>query len=300
MSVLTINDDPSVEAIVIKCFTKSCVCAFSLWILAACGTTPLELESLEEARYVYSEAAQDINIVRYGADQLDLARDAIAAADRHAQRSTERWEAEHYVHLARQRVAIARLIAEKVTSEEELADMKKERSDQTLVSQSEVLEQTSEALRMRDEQLAKARLDARMLKKQLAEVAEAESDRGMVLTLGEMLFEPGSDKLVKGSDRNIAKVAAFMRRHPERNAIIEGHTDDLGEEETNRALSLERADAVRQALVNVGIEPERIATQGYGESMPAVENSNDANRRINRRVEIVFPEIGTQMSDSME
>jgi outer membrane protein OmpA-like peptidoglycan-associated protein len=86
------------------------------------------------------------------------------------------------------------------------------------------------------------------------------------------------------------RLAQFMRDYPERSVRIEGHTDSVGSDETNQALSERRADAVRDALVAQNAPSERIDTVGYGESRPIASNDNVAGRQQNRRVEIVVSE----------
>ena len=81
-----------------------------------------------------------------------------------------------------------------------------------------------------------------------------------------------------------------MREHPERKIVIEGFTDDRGPRETNQQLSERRAAAVRDALVQESVEPERIAVHGYGAAYPVASNDDPAGRQLNRRVEILIGE----------
>ena len=85
----------------------------------------------------------------------------------------------------------------------------------------------------------------------------------------------------------VDRLAQFMRDYPERSVRIEGHTDSAGSDAANQALSEQRADAVRESLIERGLEAERIATLGYGEARPIAGNETAAGRQQNRRVEIV-------------
>jgi len=87
--------------------------------------------------------------------------------------------------------------------------------------------------------------------------------------------------------RSIDKLAEFLKKNPNRNLLIEGHTDNTGNEDFNLKLSQQRADAVRDQLVSRGIAPERITTKGYGPKYPAVDNDSSAGRQQNRRVEVL-------------
>ncbi|HEY4291972.1 OmpA family protein [Luteibacter sp.] len=101
------------------------------------------------------------------------------------------------------------------------------------------------------------------------------------------LFESGSAALRTGSSRLLVKALADIGRHPDKRILVAGHTDDTGDAEANRRLSLARAAAVRDWLIEAsGIAAERFATQGYGELRPLGDNRTTEGRARNRRVEI--------------
>ena len=109
-----------------------------------------------------------------------------------------------------------------------------------------------------------------------------------MLTLGDVLFDFDKATLKSGGIRAVEKLSLFLLEYPERTVSIEGYTDSIGSEEYNRKLSLRRADAVRQALIERDISPRRIAIKGYGEQYPVASNSTEAGRQRNRRVEVVI------------
>jgi outer membrane protein OmpA-like peptidoglycan-associated protein len=90
-----------------------------------------------------------------------------------------------------------------------------------------------------------------------------------------------------GALLTIDKLSDFLEKHPDRNVLIEGHTDNVGKADFNMFLSQRRADAVRTALLERGVSAGRITTKGYGESYPVAGNKTAAGRQQNRRVEIV-------------
>jgi len=140
-----------------------------------------------------------------------------------------------------------------------------------------------------------ARSDARAdgLEQQLAAMNARRTERGIVVTLGDMLFDTGKSQLQAGGTSSIAKLATFMKDQPQRRAVIEGYTDDVGQPADNQALSDRRARSVMSALVGMGVGAERLSTFGHGASNPAAGNDTAAGRQANRRVEIVFaPESG--------
>lgn len=140
-------------------------------------------------------------------------------------------------------------------------------------------------------QQAQALIDQQ--EKQLKELNAKKTDRGMVITLGDVLFNVNKAALSSGGIVNVKKLAEFLKAYPQRTVVIEGHTDSRGSESYNQALSERRAEAVQKALVEMGIGTDRIATRGFGESTPVANNETAAGRQLNRRVEIVLPDEGS-------
>ena len=133
--------------------------------------------------------------------------------------------------------------------------------------------------------------ELRRLEAQVAALKAHETEHGWILTLGsDVLFDVGDAKLKPEGARAIAKVARFMREQPERKIVIEGFTDDRGSPRLNQRLSEERAQAVRDALVKEGVEPQRIVARGLGPAYPVAGNSDPRGRSLNRRVEILLGE----------
>jgi outer membrane protein OmpA-like peptidoglycan-associated protein len=112
--------------------------------------------------------------------------------------------------------------------------------------------------------------------------------RGMVLTLGDVLFDTGRAELKAGASRKIDQLAQFLIEHPDRRVQIDGFTDSVGSDPYNQDLSQRRANAVREALIARGVDSSRIGTEGYGKSYPVANNSDSGGRQLNRRVEVVI------------
>jgi outer membrane protein OmpA-like peptidoglycan-associated protein len=126
---------------------------------------------------------------------------------------------------------------------------------------------------------------------QLAQQAHSDAqrtERGLVITLDDALFDSDRAELPSGGLRDMAKLVEFFERHPTRTALIEGFTDSRGSKSANLDLSLRRAGALRHALIDEGVFAGRLETRGYGDAHPASTNSTAAGRRMNRRVEIVL------------
>ena len=128
---------------------------------------------------------------------------------------------------------------------------------------------------------------SRQLEAQLKAMEARKTDRGMVITLGDVLFDTNQSQLKSGGMRNVQKLADFFKQYPQRKVMIEGFTDSTGSDGRNQELSDQRADSVRLALLGMGIGSDRITSRGYGESYPIAGNGTAAGRQLNRRVEVI-------------
>jgi outer membrane protein OmpA-like peptidoglycan-associated protein len=130
------------------------------------------------------------------------------------------------------------------------------------------------------------------LERELAEFKAQETERGLVLTLGDVQFAPNQEKLTAEAMRKLYPLVTILKEQPTRNIRIEGHADTSGEKSYNLDLSQRRADAVRDFLMENGIRAERITARGYGEEKAVASNDTAAGRRENRRVEVIIPRAG--------
>ena len=162
--------------------------------------------------------------------------------------------------------------------------------------------ETDQGRRQTDEAEAKAlaaeHAKATALANELASLKAQQTDRGMVLTVGDVLFDPGKAQVGPGAQRSIDKLADFLKTYPKRNVVIEGHSDNIGDEDFNVKLSQQRADAVRDLLVARGVAAQRIRTKGYGPKFPVVDNDSAAGRQQNRRVEVLVLNEGVSAEGS--
>ncbi|MCL4166077.1 UNVERIFIED_CONTAM: hypothetical protein GTU68_043456 [Idotea baltica] len=115
--------------------------------------------------------------------------------------------------------------------------------------------------------------------------------RGPSLTLNNVLFDFEESSLRTEAQATVAKAVTYLRDNPDRVALVEGHTDNTGDETYNHGLSVQRSESVREALVSNGISNSRIKTVGLGESSPIADNSDLSGRQTNRRVEIIFKPV---------
>ena len=238
-------------------------------LLAGCGGTPSP--ALDQARVQLEAAQADVEIRRQAQAALNEAEAALARAERARNAGEDDEEVSHLAYLASQRVEIARALAAERTALERIEELGQARSEMEL-------EQT--------------RARAAELERQLAELQAQETERGYVLTLGDILFAVDQAELTPGGAQQVSRLADFMREFPNRSVVIEGHTDSTGDDAYNLQLSERRAQAVADLLIRQGIDPARMASRGYGEQYPIASNDNVAGRQQNRRVEIVILDPG--------
>ena len=216
------------------------------------------------------------------------------------------------VYTADRKVAIARAQAEKRIAEDQVKTLGEQRDairlDARTAEANAARSQAEQAIAIAQAQqqaAAKARTDAEIaraaaasaqaeadeLKRQMADLQAKETDRGLVMTLGDVLFATGKSDLKPGAMERLGKLVAFLGKYTDRNVIIEGHTDSVGSDEMNQALSQRRADAVRAYLLAQGVAANRVIAVGKGESLPVADNGNAAGRQQNRRVEVIISNV---------
>ena len=119
-----------------------------------------------------------------------------------------------------------------------------------------------------------------------------QTSRGMVVTLEDVLFEVNGAALQPGAQTELLRLADYLKRNPDRKALIEGHTDNTGGSDYNLQLSQLRAQSVESYLVSSGVPADRTRAIGYGETRPEAPNDSATGRQQNRRVEIVILDAG--------
>jgi outer membrane protein OmpA-like peptidoglycan-associated protein len=238
-------------------------------ILSACASTP-ETPLLDQARASYNKAENDPDVSKYAPVEMYEAKKSLDMADS----AKDQKEREHYAYLAQKRTEIAMTQAEHQKAEKEVSALSKKRQD--------IL------MKKREMELQAAKAEAAGLKEELAGLQAKQTKRGLVVTMGGVLFKLNEADLMPGAMRTIDQLAQFLKNHPEYNASIEGHTDSTGSASYNQQLSERRAESVSTAIQVRGIDAERLMAKGLGENYPVATNSTDAGRQQNRRVEIVL------------
>jgi outer membrane protein OmpA-like peptidoglycan-associated protein len=263
--------------------------------LAACSSIPDRNAALEQARSQLSTAQNDPRVAALAPDELKQASDSLRAADQAWNDHGSLAQVDHLAYIASQRVVIAKETASSKDSQSVTAGAAAERDKTRLALRTNEADMAQQQLAMSQQsnaqkniELAANQAQVNSLETQLKDLNAKKTDRGMVVTLGDVLFDSGKSRLLPTGAHNMAKLSDFFKRNPQRKASIEGYTDSVGGASANQALSEQRAHAVMAALVNLGVPTDRLSTQAFGEASPVADNGTAAGRQLNRRVEIVF------------
>jgi outer membrane protein OmpA-like peptidoglycan-associated protein len=297
----------------------------SSMLLGACATTAVPPPALVEARDVVRSTRLDVAVLTHAPLELKKASESLASADRLQEQGQGLDEVNSAAYIARQQARTAMAVARAKGNDLAIAgsELERERARadrrsaetrtaqaQTSVAQAQAMAARSQAddalqqaagaeLRASGAQtqvaLAQAGADdanaqAAAIRQRLADLQAKATERGMLVTLGDVLFEPGSAEVRPGAQPALRKLADFLQQYPQRRVLIEGHTDSAGSAASNTALSQRRAQAVNRALDGMGVAADRATAIGYGEDYPVADNSTSTNRALNRRVEVYIAE----------
>jgi outer membrane protein OmpA-like peptidoglycan-associated protein len=253
--------------------------------LAGCASVPDTIEELQTARAIVPqvEASPRAGVAAtYVAD----ARKALDRANRLAEGGGDLEDIQYEARVATLNAEIAneRILA---------AEAREEIEKGTQERQAVLIESREREAQRRGQQ-------AESLEAELAALKAKPTPRGMVLTLGDVLFDTAQATLKPGAYQTIERVAEVLKAEPDRKVTIEGHTDNVGSDEYNQGLSQRRASAVETALLERGVTREQIVAVGKGETFPVASNDNAGGRQQNRRVELIFAQTGSQVASDAD
>ncbi|QBF26003.1 DUF4398 domain-containing protein [Pseudomonas tructae] len=230
--------------------------------------------ALDEATAKFEAVKDDSDVLRSAPRDVIRAGESLARAERLSSYLGTGADVRHYAYLSQRYSDIAREHSNLVLNQERLAKLELERQRLQLA--------------LREAKLASVQQQGKWLEAQIVSLATEQSDRGLVMTLGDVLFDTGHAELKNSASRTVLKLVQFLQLNPKRIVRIEGYTDSTGAPEDNLKLSRDRAQAVADLLIDLGVDEKRIQVEGYGDQYPVEANASERGRAQNRRVEIVF------------
>lgn len=258
-------------------------------VLSACSAAPPRNESLETARIVVPEVEGSARAGVAAAD-ISNARTSLDAANRlagsKAKMSDVEFEAQNAVlsaQIANEKILTAQAneeVANGTAQRQAVLLQARERESQRSA------DQASDARRHADA----SQLRADSLEAELADLKLQKTERGLVLTLGDVLFDTNQATLKAGAHGTLDRLAMALREKSGRKVLIEGHTDNVGSDDNNQGLSERRAQSVQSALTQRSVPRDQITAIGKGENFPIASNDSADGRQSNRRVELIFTE----------
>lgn len=256
-------------------------------VLAGCASTPQSPDGAAQVRSDLTALQNDPQLASRAPMEIRKAEEATKLAETPLP-ANEAALGAHRVQLAKDQVEIARAKAATKLAEDQREQLDRDRTDARLLARTgEADKAKADAASARRSEASSQRAQAEM-QRRLNELEAKETERGMLITLGDVLFDTNSAHLRGASDHNLKRLSEFMRSYPEARLLIEGHTDNVGSAVYNQQLSQRRADSVRKYLVNQGIENHRMTISGVGLGRPIASNDTASGRQQNRRVEIVI------------
>ena len=277
--------------------------------LGACSSVPRTTSLLDQTRVDYRALQNNPSVARYAPLEMKQAGEAMDQANAASDHSDSAEKIDKLAYLAKQKIALTQEAATQKSAEAEIATSTKERDQMRLAQRTNeadkakadtqqanqvaqaALDEAAAAGRRTDEaqranQEAQAR--AAQLEAQLADLSAKKTERGIVITLGDVLFAVDVARLNPDGMRTAQKLADVLTQNPTRTVLIEGYTDSTGTAPHNQDLSERRAGAVRSALQDMGVAGGRVTVRGYGQSNPVASNDTQQSRQLNRRVEILL------------
>jgi OOP family OmpA-OmpF porin len=261
--------------------------------------------SLDRAQSSLTQAQQDPAVAQYAPAQLSEARATLTQAERVWDNERDSEETSHLAYLTEQKAGIAVAVAQQKVAEDEAQRLRAQQENIRLGARTREAEfaraqaeTATEQAQAATDQAVAATARSQALEQELAALKASDTERGLVMTLQEgVLFEYNKAELKSGAMRSLEPLITFLREHPDRTLLIEGHTDSTGSNSYNSDLSQRRAEAVRGFLASNGISADRIVARGYGESYPVTTNTTEAGRQQNRRVEVVIAHAGQRIAE---
>jgi len=282
-------------------------------LFTGCASAPVEPDGAAMLRSRLTALQSDPQLGSRAPLAMEQANVAVTAAEKP---EPDKLVSDHRLFMADRKIAIARAEAESSlavdqrkglaeqreamrlqarTQEADFANRRANMAQANAADQQQIADAANSRAAMAQanasdqaQQADAARSAAEDLQRQIDGLQARVTDRGLVLTLGDVLFSSGNANLNSGGDSHLGRLAVFLNKYMDRTALIVGYTDNIGGEDYNLGLSQRRADAVKFYLVNQGVDSGRLSSSGMGKGSPVADNSSATGRQQNRRVEVII------------
>jgi outer membrane protein OmpA-like peptidoglycan-associated protein len=250
-------------------------------LLAACASAPQRNDQLEQARAEVQNLSADPLAQQDASDDLTAARASLDQAEGAFQQKAPPEKVDQLAYMALRHAQAGEARISEARARQEVAKAQHDRDRILLAAREREAQNAKTETAVAQTQLANAR-------QELLDLQAKQTNRGLVMTLNDVLFDTAHATLKPGADRDMDRLAQALKDNPNTRVLIEGHTDSVGGEDYNMALSEKRAEAVADALQMRGVPADRYQVKGLGKAFPVASNETQAGRQQNRRVEIVF------------
>jgi outer membrane protein OmpA-like peptidoglycan-associated protein len=274
-------------------------------MLTACAFAPVKPDGAAAARNKLIQLQSNPQLADRAPVAIKDAEMAVRAAEKP---QTDEPLTRHLVYIADRKVDTAKALAETTAEDQRTAlneqreklrlDSRTREADlakgQVAAARADSAEQKLAADRSRADAdaarmaAASSQQQSAELQRQIDEMHAKVTDRGVVLTLGDVLFTSGQADLKTAATGNLNKLVSFLNQYPDRTVVVEGYTDSVGTDDYNQGLSERRADSVKSYLVRQGVGAQRLSALGKGKQDPIAGNDSAGGRQQNRRVEVVI------------
>jgi outer membrane protein OmpA-like peptidoglycan-associated protein len=259
---------------------KSYLAIFTVISVCSCTSAPEFYTPLDEAKTEIEKTKNEEGINEVASVALFEADEQIKKAET-AIRENDMAIADHHIYLATRKQQIAQELLLKDLQEQELVDLKQQQLEMIAHERRNEFTNTSSEIRMDQQRI-------QQLEQALGQYKAEETSRGTTLVMNDLLFDTDGAHLKPQAQRRLEPLLQYLQGNSQCEIIIEGHTDNTGNPENNKNLSLKRADAVKEFLITRGINSRQIETRGFGEEVPVATNTTNAGKSLNQRIEVVI------------
>jgi outer membrane protein OmpA-like peptidoglycan-associated protein len=267
-------------------------------LAGGCATTPMHSDRLDEARAEVEKVSVDPLAQQAAGKDVEQARNDLQRAETALQQREPPVDVDHLAYLALRHAQAGEARIAEARARQQVAQAQEERNRVQLHERDQEVQNARSAAENAKSTAAAAQSELANARQELQDLQAKKTDRGMVMTLSDVLFDTGQATLKPGADRALDRLAQFLKDSPNSAVLIEGHTDSVGSDDYNMALSQRRAQSVADALSSRGISSNRVQTKGLGKAYPVASNDTQAGRQQNRRVEIVFSDDSGKFAQS--